>query len=228
MRKRFSLYLRLLFVNVVFLFAFTGCAVKEVKLTETGFLSSYSDLEADMDSQGMYVYRNPEVNIAECYDKILIAPVQFRFDSTVKENVMTDKDRDKLGDYFIEKLEEGLSRNYMIVDAPGENVLLLRTAVTDILPNNVWLNIHWTTTLIGGGIGGASLEAELVDSVAGERMMSFVDARKGKKLIQKLTIPNYAKGLTKWGHTKEVLRVWAGIMVMNLDQISEGYQAGLQ
>ena len=134
---------------------------------------------------------------------------------------MTDEDRDKLADHFIEKLEEGLAKNYLIVDAPGEDVLLLRAAVTDILPNNVWLNIHWTTTMMGGGIGGASLEAEVVDSLTGKRIMSFVDAKKGKKLTQKLTIPNYAKGLTKWGHTKEVLKVWADIMVENLDRLRE-------
>ena len=90
--------------------------------------------------------------------------------------------------------------------------MLFRTAITDILPNKVYLNLHWSTTLIGGGIGGASLEAELVDSLTGERMLAFVDARKGKKL-------NYTKGLTKWGHTKEVLGMWAKHMVKNLDEL---------
>jgi len=96
-------------------------------------------------------------------------------------------------------------------------VLLLRTAVTDILPNKVYLNLHWSTTLIGGGIGGASLEAELVDSLNGERMLAFVDARKGRKL-------NYTKGLTKWGHTKEVLGMWADHIVKNLDDLKEEYR----
>lgn len=227
MKKKYSLHLKLLLVNVAFLFVFTGCATKEVKLTETGFLSSYSDLEPDMDSQGMYVYKNPNVKIAEQYSEILIAPVQFKLDSAVKADKMSDEDRKKLADYFYQELKEGLEKNHRIADAPGESVLLLRAAVTDILPNTVWLNIHWTTTLIGGGIGGASLEAELVDSLTGERMMSFVDARKGKKLTQKLTVPNYAKGLTKWGHTKGVLKVWAEMIVENLDQLRERYEAGI-
>ena len=66
-----------------------------------------------------------------------------------------------------------LSENFEIVDKPGRGVLLFRSAITDILPNKVYLNIHWSTTLIGGGIGGASLEAELVDSVTKERILSF-------------------------------------------------------
>ena len=220
MKKRHSLYLRLLLVNVAFLFAFTGCATKEVKLTETGFLSSYSDLEADTDSQGMYVYKNPGVKIAERYPKILIAPVQFKLDPTLKENEITDEDREKLAKYFYEQLEEGLAENHIITDTPGDDVLLFRVAVTGVLPNKVYLNLHWSTTLIGAGIGGASLEAELVDSLTSERMISFVDARKGKRL-------NYTKGLTKWGHTKEVLGIWAGIMVTNLDKLREKHEAGI-
>ena len=227
MKKRLSSHSKLLLINVAFIFALTGCAAKEVKLTETGFLSSYSDLEPDMDSQGMYVYKNPNVNIAERYSQILIAPVQFKLDSAVKADTISDEDRNKLADHFYQELKAGLEKKHTITDSPGEDVLLLRAAVTDILPNTVWLNIHWSTTLIGGGIGGASLEAELVDSITGERMMSFVDARKGKNITQKLTVPNYAKGLTKWGHTKGVLKVWAEIIVENLDQLKERYEAGI-
>ncbi|MCK4881590.1 MAG: DUF3313 domain-containing protein [Candidatus Omnitrophica bacterium] len=227
MKKRLSLHSKLLLINVAFIFALTGCAAKEVKLTETGFLSSYSDLEPDMDSQGMYVYRNPNVNIAERYSQILIAPVQFKLDFAVKADTISDGDRNKLADHFYQELKAGLEKKHTITGSPGEDVLLLRVAVTDILPNTVWLNIHWSTTLIGGGIGGASLEAELVDSITGERMMSFVDARRGKNITQKLTVPNYAKGLTKWGHTKGVLKVWADIIVENLDQLRERYEAGI-
>ena len=227
MKKRLPLHSKWLLINVAFIFALTGCAAKEVKLTETGFLSSYSDLEPDMDSQGMYVYKNPNVNIAERYSQILIAPVQFKLDSAVKADTISDEDRNKLADHFYQELKAGLEKKHTITDSPGEDVLLLRAAVTDILPNTVWLNIHWSTTLIGGGIGGASLEAELVDSITGERMMSFVDARRGKNITQKLTVPNYAKGLTKWGHTKGVLKVWADIIVENLDQLRERYEAGI-
>ena len=220
MKKRLPRHLRLLLLNVAFLFVFTGCATKEVKLTETGFLSSYANLEADMDSQGMYVYKNPSVNIAEQYPKILIAPVQFQLDPTVEGNAIGDEDRDKLAEYFYDQLEEKLAKNHTLTDDPGEDTLLFRTAITGVVPNKVYLNLHWSTTLMGAGIGGASLEAELVDSLTGERMISFVDARKGKRL-------NYTKGLTKWGHTKEVLGIWADIMVSNLDKLREKYEAGI-
>lgn len=212
--------LRFMLVNVAVLFVLTGCATKEIKLTETGFLSSYADLQADMEAQGMYVYASPDGKIGEQDTKILLAPVQFRLDPALKENEISEEDRAKLAEYFFEQLEESLSEEYTLADEPGGDVLLLRTAITGVLPNKVYLNLHWSTTLIGAGIGGASLEAELVDSLTGERILAFVDARKGRRL-------NYTKGLTKWGHTKEVLAIWARLIVENLDQLKEGHETGI-
>ena len=219
MRNISLLPLRMLLVNCIVLFSLAGCAVKQMKTTETGFLSGYSGLEEDKKLEGLRVYKNPDVNVSERYSKALIAPIQFKLDPTVKEHEMAFEDRLKLSKYFHERLTENLSKNYEITDEPGPGVLLFRAAVTDVLPNKVYLNLHWSTTLIGGGIGGASLEAEVVDSLTNERIMSFVDARKGKKL-------NYTKGLTKWGHTKEVLGMWADIMVENLDRLKNEYTGG--
>ncbi|HLF18721.1 MAG TPA: DUF3313 domain-containing protein [Candidatus Omnitrophota bacterium] len=203
---------RFLFIHCIVFMVLTGCATVEMKRTETGFLSDYSGLEEDEESKGMYIYTNPNANIAQGYSKVIIAPVEFKLDPSVEAHQMKGEDRQKLTDYFYKELEDGLKENYTITTEAGEGVLLLRTAVTDVLPNKVYLNLHWSTTLIGAGIGGASLEAELVDSLTGERVLAFIDARKGKKL-------NYTKGLTKWGHTKEVLGIWANIMVMHLERL---------
>ena len=214
MEGKSLLHLRILCVNCIVLFSLTGCTIKQMEITETGFLSGYSGLKEDEELGGLRIYKNPDINISGRYSKVLIAPIQFKLDPTVKEHEMDFEDRWKLFEYFHERLTKNLLKNYEITDEPGESVLLFRAAVTDVLPNKVYLNLHWSTTLIGGGIGGASLEAEVVDSLTNERIMSFVDARKGRKL-------NYTKGLTKWGHTKEVLGMWADIMVENLDQLRD-------
>jgi hypothetical protein len=216
MNKTPLLRFRFVVVNVVVLMLLTGCAKKQMNLTKTGFLSSYSDLKEEGELDGMLIYRNPKINTRERYSKIMVAPVQFKLDPMVKEHKMGAEDRVKLADYFHEKLMAGLVKNFEIASEPGHDVLLFRTAITDILPNKIYLNLHWTTTLYGAGIGGASLEAELVDSLTGEQIMAFIDARKGRKL-------NYTKGLTKWGHTKEVMGLWADVMVTNLEQLKEKY-----
>jgi len=212
---------RVVALHLAVLLLFTGCAKKQMNLTKTGFLNSYADLQEEKEYGGMQIYRNPSVNIKDRYSKILIAPVQFRLDPTLKQHALDNEEREFLADHFQKTLSEGLVRNFEIVSEPGPDVLLLRTAITDIMPNKVLLNIHWSTTLLGAGIGGASLEAEIVDSISGERILAFVDARKGKSAFQepKHLIQNYAGGLTKWGHTKEVIEKWAGQMVLNLEQL---------
>lgn len=227
MKKRNFWLMRMLVVNVAFLFVITGCATKEIKITETGFLSSYNALEESADFKGMRVYKNPNVEIAEQYSEILIAPVEFRMDSINKKYEIDDDKKEEIAKSFQDRLEKGLAENYTITDAPGENVLLIRTAITGVLPNKVALNAHYITTFTKGRIGGASFESELVDSLTGERIMSFVDAKKGKKVIQRLTPPTYFKGLTKWGNTKAVLKDWADIIAEHLVELKIKYEEGM-
>lgn len=203
----------LLCVCLLLSFALAGCASRRVRLTETGFLSSYTDLKEDEES-GMRVYRNPGVEIGDRYSKIIIAPVQFEMDPAVEADKINDEDKEILAGYFYEQLENGLSGNYEIADKAGADVLILRSAITNIVPNIGVLNLNWMSLMIGTGLGGASLEAELVDSLTGERMLAFQDARKGRK---------FRKGFAKWGSAEEALAFWAGIMAENLNQLKGKY-----
>ena len=58
-----------------------------------------------------------------------------------------------------------------------------------------------------------------------QQIMAFVDVRKGKTFLQEPQhlIKNYTSGLSKWGHTREVMGVWANLMVMNLDQLRDKF-----
>src|SRR3990167_4750070 len=114
MDKKTLLRFRIIAVNIVVLMFLTGCAKKQMNLTKTGFLSSYSDLKEEEELDGMLVYRNPKINVRDRYSKIMIAPVQFKLDPTVKEHKLDAEDRVELADYFHEKLLEGLIKNYEI------------------------------------------------------------------------------------------------------------------
>jgi len=201
-----------------------GCAGKKVELTQSGFLSNYSQLQEDEVIDGMKIYRNEVVDIAGQYSKIMVAPVVIQLGLDQKDAKLSEEDRQKLSDYFHEQLVAKLQNDYEITEERGEGVLLLRSAITDILANKVYLNLHWSTTLVGAGIGGASIEAELVDSLSGERILAFIDAMKGRRLDitepSKL-FPTYTDGLTKWGHTKYALEFWAEILVDNLSQLRD-------
>jgi len=213
MKKRYAFRLRLFLVNIIILFMVTGCAARQVRLTETGFLSDYSGLKEDEDSGGMQIYRNPDANVGSRYSKILIAPLQFKLDSAATARKIKDKDWKELSDYFYGQLKEALEGNYQIVDSPGQDVLIFRSAVTNIVPNIGILNINMISLFSGTGLGGASLEAELVGSIDGERVMAFTDARKGRK---------FKTGFETWGHAEEALGFWAGVIAENLNRLKTG------
>ena len=213
-------------VNPVVYFMFfvliCGCATKKIELTHSGFLSNYNQLQDDEQLEGMKIFRNETVDIAGKYSKIMIAPVVIQLDPEQHDAKLSEEDKQKLSDYFHEQLVAKLQNEYEITEERGEDVMLLRAAITDILANKVYLNLHWSTTLVGAGIGGASIEAELVDSMTGERILAFIDAMKGRRLDitepSKL-FPTYTDGLTKWGHTKYALETWAEILVQNLEEL---------
>jgi hypothetical protein len=190
----------------------TGCAKHQMTMTQSGFLNNYDQLVEDKELDGMKIYRNENVDVKGKYTKIMIAPVEFMLDEKDPETQFSDEDKQKLADHFRQELETKLKEHIEITNEAGDDTLLLRAAITELLANKVYLNLHWSTTLYGAGIGGASIEVELLDSQSAERILAFVDAKKGKNL-------HYAKGLTKWGHTQEVLSKWAEIIVLNLRKL---------
>jgi len=55
---------------------------------------------------------------------------------------------------------------------------------------------------MGGGLGGAGAEMELVDSVSGKILGAAIDNQKGSRL-------SIGAGLTWYGHAEEVMENWA-------------------
>jgi hypothetical protein len=121
----------------------------------------------------------------------------------------------KLSDYAYDEVAKALSERYTVVTAPGPGVLRLRTALTDIKKTTPALNIHPATKLSGLGLGGASMEAEALDSQTGERVFAVVDTRQGDRLA-------IAAGLDPLGHAKQVIRHWIERFVKRVDK-AHGY-----
>ncbi len=87
----------------------------------------------------------------------------------------------------------------------------LRAALTDIKKTKPAMNISPGTKLSGIGLGGASMEAEALDSQTGERVFVVVDARPG-------TLLAIAPGLDPLGHAKQVIRYWIKRFVNRIDK----------
>jgi hypothetical protein len=84
-------------------------------------------------------------------------------------------------------------------------------ALTDIKKSKIAQNILPQTKLIGTGLGGASMEAEVLDSQTKVQLAAIVQSQLGNSLS--------LDGLSTWGDAKAVMEDWAVQFRERLDQI---------
>ncbi len=190
----------------------SGC--QSSKTAHSGFLGDYSGLRASSEYEGALVYKHPRITLKD-YNKFMIDPILVHFAPNAKGTALDPTKVAQLTDYAAEQLRESLSKRYQVVSAAGPGVLRLRIALTDIKKTIPAMNIHPGTKLSGVGIGGASMEAEAIDSQSGERVLAVVDSGKGSFMA-------FKAGLESLGHAKEVIKTWAERFVKRVDD-AHGY-----
>lgn len=170
----------------------TGCSSKEQ--VKTGFLTDYSKLEVESDNVMVYI-NNQEL---ARYDKFIIEPIQYRL---YEEVDISDEDLELLRQYTYKAVFNEIEKHREVVKKPGHGVARLRIALTNLKPSNVALNIIPHTKLAGLGLGAASLEAELLDSITYEQIAAAVRSQSGNQFS--------LDGYSTWGDTKAVIDKWA-------------------
>ena len=143
-------------------------------------------------------------------------------------NVSSEQQR-KILNYADAAVREKLAEDYMFVEEPGPGVMRLRIALTEaegsrvildtvstILPIGLALSgIQTLATGSGSFVGSAGVEAELQDSLTGERLMAAVDRRMGGKITGKFD------KFDKWRTVKNAVDYWAERLQMRLAEQRE-------
>jgi hypothetical protein len=183
-----------------------GCTAKRAE--RTGFLSDYSKLEAQSDISSRYLAPG---NRLGRYTKFIIDPVVIHFHTGSKaaEKLKEENLRD-LKNYMHDALVKAIEDHYEIVFRPGPGVARLRSALTDLKKSGIVQNILPIGKAVGSGLGGASLEAELLDSRTGEQIGALVESQLGKRLS--------LDGYSTWGDAKAVMDNWAKRFRQRLDE----------
>ena len=70
---------------------------------------------------------------------------------------------------------------FRLTETPDSDIGLIRVAITDVQKSKWYLNLHPATKLTGAGLGGASMEGEVVDSVTGKQLGAVVQSGKGNQ-----------------------------------------------
>ncbi len=190
----------------------TGC--QTYKAANSGFLEDYSKLSSSPEVEDALYYQDPAKSLKE-YDKFMVDPVLVHFAPNAKGTALDPAKLKTLTDYARDEAVNALSVRYTVVKAPGPGVLRLRAAITDIKKTKPAMNIHPATKLSGIGLGGASMEAEALDSQTGERVFAVVDTRQGDRIAIRA-------GLSQLGHAQQVIKHWIDRFVSRVDK-AHGY-----
>ena len=195
--------------NVIMIMAvmlITLSACEESQRTTTGFLTDYSRLQQVSDTTLRYL---PSQSLAG-YSKFIIDPVTVHFHAGAKGAKASSTETAHLKQYMYAEIRKAISDRYSIVTQAGPGVARVRVALTDIKESKTIQNIIPMAKLAGTGLGGASMEAELIDSQTGRQIAAIVETQSGNRLS--------LDGLSKWGDAEAVMKGWAQRFRKRLDE----------
>jgi len=148
----------------------TGCASTPAP---TGFLSDYAKLEKI--ETGKMRYISPQLREYSVY---IVDPVQIRI---AREQIKPEQ-RAEVARYMQDALTRVLrDGGYKLTSQPEVGAARLRVAITDIQEAKWYLNVHPATKATRAGRAGASMEAEVIDSVTGAQLAAAIRSGKGKQ-----------------------------------------------
>lgn len=190
------------------LFLLAGCAAPVEKPEHSGFLSDYSKLELKDEAHLAYLSDR-----AAEYSTFMIDPVAILFRRDPEDAVFTDEEIEELKQFVVDELKEHLSKDdgYAIVSEAGPGVARIRAGITEVDKTIGVLNVSIYTKISGAGLGGASAEGELVDSVTGEQLGALVRWGSGSRIGR--------AGFTRMGDAKIVISNWAKELRKTFDEL---------
>jgi hypothetical protein len=208
------------------------------KYKAKGFLTDYSKIPTKASENGAYNYRDPNANFGK-YNKLLVDRVKIFFKDDSEYKGIDPDELKMLTDYIYQAIEKAVGDAYPMVKEAGPDVLRLRIAVTDLVPNKPEASV---TTLVvpflwvgeaGAGAatseagttpftGQATIEFEALDSTSSQQLSAYIETKLAKKYkwTEGVTegVSSYVKAYSKWDYTKKAVDVWAQLLRQRLDE----------
>jgi hypothetical protein len=148
------------------------------EVRRSGFLDDYSKLAPVPGSAGIWSYRSPNLDFTH-YKALLVDPAVAWFNPDSEAEEIDPAARKRLTEEFGRTIRNTLRDNgFDLVEEPGEKVLRVRVAITELYVRPGPFSAQ------GGRSGrirldGASLEADLKDSLSGQVLFAVMTTRRG-------------------------------------------------
>ncbi|MBK7565679.1 MAG: DUF3313 domain-containing protein [Propionivibrio sp.] len=234
---------------------FSGCATTSgsnvtvsapTLMTTAGFLTDYARLKSNPDIGGTECWRAPAIDASK-YDKVLISRILVSLAPAKKEDspkAIDPSDLTLLTDYFHKALTKNLEKQMTVVDKAGPGVLVIRIALTDLVPTQVSRSVAGTlipygfVAEAGSGVAaglpagstpylgetgmemqfrdGASntVLAECRDTQIGRKYAADVDA--GASGATETWVDGYMNSFQSWSYAKNAMDKWSLLLATRL------------
>jgi hypothetical protein len=213
----------------------TVTASDPTRITRTGFLSDYGRLTRAPGGDGALCWRKPELDLKR-YDKVLINRILVTIKSDQQEGI-DPTDLKSLVDYFHGALVKELKPQMQIVSEPGPGVIVLRIALTDLVPTQVSRSLAGTAipygfvAEAGSGVatgrpagstpylGETGIEMQFLDGASGVVLAECADTQIGRKYAADVDagaagatntwVKGYMSSFQSWSYARDAFDKWA-------------------
>ncbi len=121
---------------------------------------------------------------------------------------VSDPEVEKLAEEFRAELIDKLGERYTLLPQPSRSVAFIQVAMTDVSTNYAAFQLLPGLVVPNAMRGGASIEANFIDSVSNRTVAVFRDSRQGAR-------QGFMSGLGKWDGAKRAFEEWAQLLAGN-------------
>ena len=210
--------------------------------THSGFLTDYARLAPLAGSDGVRCWKRPGVDW-KAFDKVLVTRMQVTL-KPGKQKSIDPSDLKMLVDYFHWSLVTALKPQMAVVDKAGSGVLVVRIALTDLVPTNVADSVMGTavpygfaaevasgaaTGLPAGAtpyLGETGIEVQIRDGASGTVIAECEDTEVGRKYAADMNagaagaaqawVGGYVSSFNSWSYAKDAFDKWAALTARRL------------
>lgn len=199
-----------------------GCATTGTTAKDQGFLNGYyQNLQPGPKDGVKERWMKPGVDFSR-YNKVMLDSVVFYFAKDSEDKGIDPQEMKELADAFNLEAVNALKDAYPIVAEPGEDVLRVRVAITDLERSKPVLSAVTTVIPVGLGIsivkkgvtgawsgsGDIGMEVMALDSRTNEVIAAGLDKRSA----------GFTERFTSYGSAKDAFKFWAGRLRILLDE----------
>ena len=226
-------------------------ATDTARLTNSGFLSDYARLAPVPGLDGIQCWRDPRLD-AKKFDKVLVSRIVVSLASpkdgaSGAQSTIDPSDLKTLTDYFHDALVRSLKPQMQIADKAGPGVVVIRIALTDLIPTGIADSLAGTlvpygfVAEAGSGVatgrpagstpymGETGMEMQVRDGSSGAILAECRDTEIGRKYATNLNsgavgaaqtwASGYLNSFESWSYAKNAFDKWSLLVAQRLAEL---------